>query len=144
MCFRGIAGQNYYSEFRFDKNRAGKMPALPATVARFTRLFSHKKSAASNRCGGIVLLYMIVEHFKDNDPVPVYRRFRDRGRLLPDGLKYISSWVDQNLERCFQLMETDDRRLLDEWIAKWSDIAEFEVHSVLSSSEAVEKVSPRL
>jgi hypothetical protein len=94
--------------------------------------------------GGAALLYMIVECFKNQDPVPVYRRFRDRGRLAPEGLKYVSSWVDEKLERCFQLMETDDRKLLDEWIAKWSDIVEFEVYPVISSKEAAEKVAPRL
>lgn len=90
------------------------------------------------------MLYMIVECFKNQDPVPVYRRFRDRGRLAAEGLKYVSSWVDEKLERCFQLMETDDRKLLDEWIAKWSDIVEFEVYPVISSKEAAEKVAPRL
>jgi len=58
---------------------------------------------------------MIVEHFKNQDPVPVYRRFRDRGRLAPEGLRYVSSWVDEKLELCFQLMEAEDRKLLDEW-----------------------------
>jgi hypothetical protein len=87
---------------------------------------------------------MIVEHFKNQDPVPVYRRFRDRGRLAPEGLQYVSSWVDEKLERCFQLMETADRKLVDEWIANWSDIVEFEVYPVISSQEAAEKVSPRL
>jgi hypothetical protein len=87
---------------------------------------------------------MIIENFKDRDPVPVYRRFRDCGRLLPEGLQYVSSWVDEKLERCFQLMETDDRELLDEWIARWNDIVEFEIYPVLSSKEAAEKVSSRL
>lgn len=87
------------------------------------------------------MLYMIVEHFRNRDPVPVYQRFRDRGRLAPEGLSYVSSWVDEKLERCFQLMETDDRRLLDEWIANWSDLVEFEVYVVMSSSEAAELVS---
>ena len=59
------------------------------------------------------MLYMVVEHFINQDPLPVYRRFRDRGRLAPDGLQYISSWVDAKLERCFQLMETNDPALLD-------------------------------
>jgi hypothetical protein len=87
------------------------------------------------------LLYMIVEQFKNQDPVPVYRRFRDSGRLAPEGLKYVSSWIDEELKRCFQLMETDDRKLLDEWIARWSDIVEFEVYPVISSQEATEKVA---
>jgi len=87
---------------------------------------------------------MIVEHFKNGDPVPVYRRFRDRGRLAPNGLQYISSWVDENLERCFQIMETDDRKLLDQWITNWSDIVEFEIFPVVSSKEATERIAPRL
>jgi hypothetical protein len=90
------------------------------------------------------MLFMIVEHFKNRDPVPVYRRFRNRGRLAPEGLQYLSSWVDEKLERCFQLMETADRKLLDEWISNWSDIVEFEVYPVISSQEAAERVSPRL
>lgn len=57
--------------------------------------------------------YMVVEHFKNKDAVAVYRRFRDRGRLIPEGLHYVESWVDENLERCFQVMETGDRRLLE-------------------------------
>ena len=90
------------------------------------------------------MLYMIVEHFKNDDPIPVYRRFRDRGRLAPEGLRYLSSWVDEKLERCFQIMETADRNLLDEWIAKWSDIVEFDVLPVLSSKDAAEKIASRL
>ena len=87
---------------------------------------------------------MIIEHFKNDDPVPVYRRFRDRGRLAPNGLQYISSWVDEKLERCFQIMETADRQLLDQWITNWSDIVEFEVFPVVSSREATETIAPRL
>jgi len=90
------------------------------------------------------LHYLIIENFKNGDAIPVYRRLRDRGRLTPEGLHYISSWVDAKLERCFQIMETDDRRLLDEWIANWNDIVEFKVYPVLSSEEAAEKISPLL
>ena len=90
------------------------------------------------------MFYMIVENFKNQDPVPVYRRFRDRGRLAPEGLQYVSSWVDERLACCFQLMETADRKLLDEWIASWSDLIEFEVYPVISSEEAAEQVSSRL
>ncbi len=90
------------------------------------------------------MLYMVVEHFKNRDPIPVYRRFRDRGRLAPDGLRYVSSWVDVKLERCFQIMETAHPTLLDDWMAHWSDIVEFEVYPVLTSLEAVERVAPRL
>ena len=87
---------------------------------------------------------MVVEHFINQDPLPVYRRFRDRGRLAPDGLQYLSSWVDEKLERCFQLMETNDPSLLDEWIASWRDLTEFEVYPVISSKEAAERVAPLL
>ena len=90
------------------------------------------------------MLYMIVEHFRNDDPIPVYRRFRDRGRLAPDGLQYISSWVDEKLERCFQIMETADRKLLDQWITNWSDIVEFTVFEIMSSKKAAEKIAPRL
>ncbi|HJR58210.1 MAG TPA: DUF3303 family protein [Vicinamibacterales bacterium] len=89
-------------------------------------------------------LYMVVERFKGGDAAPVYRRFRDRGRLAPEGLSYVSSWVDTNLERCYQLMETDDPLLLDVWIAHWSDLVDFEVHPVISSAEAAERIAPRL
>jgi hypothetical protein len=90
------------------------------------------------------MLYMIVEHFKNDDPIPVYRRFRDRGRLAPDGLQYISSWVDEKLAHCFQIMETADRNLLDQWITNWSDIVEFNVFPVISSKEVAKKIAPRL
>ncbi|MEK6302003.1 MAG: DUF3303 family protein [Acidobacteriota bacterium] len=89
-------------------------------------------------------LYMVVEHYKHGDAAPVYRRFREHGRMLPDGLAYLSSWVDQRLEHCFQLMETDDRALLDQWIANWSDLVDFEVHQVLTSIEAAERIAPSL
>ena len=89
------------------------------------------------------MLYMVVENFRGGDPVPVYRRFRERGRLAPEGVKYLSSWVDEKLERCFQLMETDDRLLLDEWMGYWSDLVEFEVYAVVSSAEAAGRVMQR-
>ena len=90
------------------------------------------------------MLYMIVERFRNQDPLPVYRRFRNRGRLAPEGLEYVSSWVDEKLERCFQLMETSDPKLLDEWIDSWKDLTEFEVYPVISSKEAAERVAPLL
>jgi Protein of unknown function (DUF3303) len=89
-------------------------------------------------------LYMVVEHFKNKDAVSVYRRFRDHGRMAPQGLVYVSSWVDDKLERCYQLMETHDAKLLDEWIQNWKDLVEFEVFSVMTSAEAAEKIAPHL
>ena len=89
-------------------------------------------------------LYMVVEQFKNNDAVPVYRRFRDQGRLAPEGLVYISSWVDYRFERCYQVMEAESPALIDEWIASWSDLVDFEVYPVMTSKEAAEKIAPQL
>jgi len=86
-------------------------------------------------------LYMVVEHFKD--AAAIYRRFRERGRMAPDGLTYVSSWVDEKLERCYQLMETQDRALLDQWMANWSDLTDFEVYPVITSKEAAERMMSR-
>jgi hypothetical protein len=87
---------------------------------------------------------MVIETFRDGDAVPVYRRFRDQGRLAPPGLTYVQSWVDEAMQRCYQVMETDDRALLDEWIANWADIVDFEVHPVITSAEAATWIAPRL
>ena len=87
------------------------------------------------------MLYMVVEHFKNGDAAPVYRRFRERGRLAPEGLVYVSSWVDESMRRCFQLMETDDRALLDRWISNWQDLVDFEVFPVMTSAEAAARAS---
>ncbi len=89
-------------------------------------------------------VFMVVEHFRDGDAIPVYRRFRDHGRLAPAGLTYLTSWVDDDMRICFQLMETDDRTLLDSWIAAWDDLVEFEVHPVITSAEAAERIAPAL
>jgi hypothetical protein len=90
------------------------------------------------------MLYMIVESFRNGDALPVYRRLRDRGRLAPEGLRYVTSWVTQDLRRCFQVMECDDPSLLAQWMARWEDLAEFEVIPVVTSAEAVAAVAPRL
>ena len=84
---------------------------------------------------GLQMRYMVVETFT-RGARPVYERAAERGRMLPDGLVYVDSWVDESLERCFQLMETDDPALFEEWIANWSDLGEFEVVPVLDSAEA--------
>ena len=90
------------------------------------------------------MLYMIVEHYRDGDPQPVYQRFREKGRMAPDGLRYVDSWVTSDLRRCYQLMECDDAELLTQWMARWSDLVEFEVHPVMPSADAVAAVMPRL
>jgi hypothetical protein len=90
------------------------------------------------------MLYLIIEHFKNGNPVPVYRRFRDEGRMSPAGLTYVSSWITADHARCYQIMECDDRALLDEWFAKWSDLIDFEVLPVITSAEMQKAIAPRL
>ena len=82
------------------------------------------------------MLFMVIEHFRDGDPVPVYRRFRERGRMAPEGLRYVASWVDMDYKRCFQVMETDDEALFKQWTANWSDLVDFEIVPVRTSAEA--------
>jgi len=87
--------------------------------------------------------YMILESFK-GDPVPVYRRFRDQGRMAPAGLRYVDSWVTEDLQRCYQVMECDDPALLQQWMDRWKDIVDFEVIPVVTSSEAAAAIGSRL
>jgi hypothetical protein len=87
---------------------------------------------------------MVIERFRDGNALPVYRRFRDRGRMMPEGLTYVTSWVTEDLRQCFQVMECGDRRLLDEWIENWQDLMEFEVMPVMTSAQAVAVVGPSL
>jgi hypothetical protein len=90
------------------------------------------------------MLFMIIEHFKGGDPIPVYRRFRDRGRMAPDDLHYVNSWVTSDLSRCYQVMESPDRAQLEEWLQRWSDLVDFEVVPVITSSDAQAAVAARL
>ena len=86
-------------------------------------------------------LYMVLERFRNADAVPVYRRFKERGRMAPAGLNYISSWITADLRTCYQVMETADRALLDAWMGRWSDLVEFEVHPVITSQEAAQRAA---
>lgn len=90
------------------------------------------------------MLYMVIERFKNGDAKAVYRRFRERGRMAPEGLSYVESWVETNFDRCFQLMECDDVQLLDQWAAHWRDLVDFEFVPVRSSKEAIEIITPEL
>jgi hypothetical protein len=90
------------------------------------------------------MLYMVIETFRGGDAVPVYRRFRDHGRLAPEGLRYVASWVTEDLRRCYQVMECDDAALLERWMAAWRDLVDFEVLPVVTSAAAVAAVAPRL
>jgi len=91
------------------------------------------------------MLFMVIERFRDNDMLPIYKRLRDEGRMLPEGLTYVDSWVEPNFSRCFQLMECSDLRLLQEWALQWRGSgASFEIVPVVSSKETREVVGPWL
>lgn len=90
------------------------------------------------------MLYMIVERFRVSDPLPVFRRPRDHGRLMPDGLRCVQSWVAEDRGRCFQIVECDDRALLAQWMACWEDLVDFEVVPVVTSAEATAAIASRL
>lgn len=81
------------------------------------------------------MLFMVVEHFERGKAKDIYHRFQKQGRMMPEGLKYLDSWVSANLDRCFQLMECNDFNLFQEWILQWEDLAKFEIISVVSSKE---------
>jgi hypothetical protein len=89
------------------------------------------------------MLYMIIERFR-GDPVPVYRRFRDHGRMTPAGLRYVDSWVTPDLQRCYQIVESADPDLLRQWMDRWKDLVDFEVVPVVTSSAAAAAIAPRL
>ena len=86
--------------------------------------------------------YLVIEHFRNGDPVPIYARFRERGRLMPEGLTYVTSWITDDLTRCYQVMETAERALLEQWLAQWADLMEFEVLPVLASAEVQQRLKP--
>jgi len=90
------------------------------------------------------MLFMVIERFRNRDAKAVYRRFCDQGRMMPDGLRYVGSWIEANFDRCFQLMECSDARLLQEWVINWSDLTEFEIVPVVPSEETREVVQPHL
>jgi len=87
------------------------------------------------------MLFMVIERFKNRDAKAIYSRLAERGRQMPDGLKYIDSWIEPNFNRCFQLMETNDLRLFQQWIASWSDLMEFEIVPVVPSKDTRETIS---
>jgi uncharacterized protein DUF3303 len=102
-------------------------------------------SAAQPGLHEVQMLFMVIERFKDSDMVPVYRRLREKGRMIPEGLKYVDSWIEPNFSRCFQLMECDDLRLLQQWILQWRGSGtSFEIVPVLTSAETREVVAPYL
>ena len=88
------------------------------------------------------MLFMIIERFKDRDPAPIYSRLREQGRCMPDGLRYVDSWIEANFDRCFQLMEADDAVSLQRWILQWWDLMEFEIVPVTPSKVVRELLEP--
>lgn len=90
------------------------------------------------------MLFMVIERFKNADAKAIYRRFRDHGRGTPDGLRYVNSWIEASLDRCFQVMECDDVRLLQRWVTFWNDLIEFEIVPVAPSSETREAIESLL
>ena len=90
------------------------------------------------------MLFMVIERFRGRDAKAVYRRLRDRGRGVPAGLTYVDSWVEASFERCFQLMECDDACLLQQWVAFWSDLVEFEIVPVVPSADTRATIEPLL
>jgi hypothetical protein len=87
------------------------------------------------------MLYMVVERFKPHAAPEIYRRARERGRQLPPGLEYVDSWVDLPYTCCFQLMRTEEPALFDDWVSAWSDLVDFEIIPVRTSSEAAQAIS---
>ncbi len=92
------------------------------------------------------MFFFVIEHFKNGDPLPVRERFQDKGRLVPDGVTYVGSWIDPKTATCYQVMEAEARDLIDEWSSRWSDIVDFEIFDVLSSPDywaAIDEKYPR-
>jgi hypothetical protein len=90
------------------------------------------------------MLYMVIEHFKEGAAQEIYRRFREKGRMMPDGLKYVSSWIDLDFKICYQVMQTEDFALFDQWIASWRDLIDFEIVPVRTSAEMAELMNEKL
>jgi hypothetical protein len=87
------------------------------------------------------MLFMVIERFRNQDARAVYRRLRDKGRLMPDGLAFVGSWVSADVGRCFQLMESDDVTRLQRWVAAWSDLVEFEIVPVVTGTDTAAALS---
>jgi Domain of unknown function (DUF3303) len=90
------------------------------------------------------MLFMVIEQFRDQDAKSVYRRFKEKGRLMPDGLKFVDSWVAADLGRCFQLMECSDITLFQQWVAEWSDLTAFEIVPVVPGKETAAALAGRI
>lgn len=87
------------------------------------------------------MLFMVIEHYKDQNAIAVYKRAKEKGRMLPDGLRYVDSWVEANFDRCFQLMESENLNLFQQWIIRWQDLVEVEIIPVVTSKEAAQNIN---
>ncbi len=85
------------------------------------------------------MTYMVIEHFKPGKVKEMYARFTANGRMLPEGVQYVNSWIDEDFKKCYQVMESESRGKLQEWINKWKDLVDFEIIPVVSSAQAQEK-----
>ena len=90
------------------------------------------------------MLYMVIEKYKTPGAIEIYRRAKNQGRMMPDGLEYVSSWVDFNFSKCYQLLKTEDEKLFRQWIDHWKDLVDFEIVPVQTSAEAMQTIAPRL
>ena len=90
------------------------------------------------------MLFMVIERFREGRAPEIYRRFRDRGRMAPEGVRYVTSWVDFNFEQCFQVMESETEQLLRDWTKNWDDLVDFEIIPVRTSEDAAKAIAPRL
>jgi hypothetical protein len=90
------------------------------------------------------MLFMVIEKFKNRNARAVYNRYREKGRMVPEGLKYVDSWVEANFDRCFQLMECDDPQLFQHWVIQWQDLIDFEIVPVVPSKQTMETITPIL
>jgi hypothetical protein len=90
------------------------------------------------------MVYIVIERFKEGAAPEIYRRFREKGRMMPEGLEYISSWIDLDFKTCYQLMRTEDFTLFDKWIENWRDLIAFDIIPVRTSAEAVKVMNKKL
>lgn len=87
------------------------------------------------------MLFMVIENFRNGNARAIYRRVRERGRMLPDGLRYVDSWVEVDLHRCFQVMECEDPRLFQDWVSRWQDLVDFEIVPIVPSKQTGEMMN---
>jgi hypothetical protein len=90
------------------------------------------------------MLFMVIEQFRPGKAPEIYRRFRERGRMAPEGVRYISSWVDLGFQRCFQVMEAESEQHLNAWASNWDDLIDFEIIAVRTSADAAAAIAPQL